>query len=88
MTKFVFVTGGVVSSLGKGVASAALADAAGAPGYVRTVPDHLSPVLLAEAVVALLDHPADMEAERLAYAAERSMDRTAARLCEALGLGP
>ena len=70
------------------VASAALADAAGAPGYVRTVPDHLSPVLLAEAVVALLDHPADTEAERLAYAAGRSMDRTAARLCEALGLGP
>lgn len=68
------------------VTSAALADAAGAPGYVVTVPDHLSPVLLAEAVMALLDRSANTEAERLAYAADRSMDRTAARLCEALGL--
>ena len=41
MTRYVFITGGVVSSLGKGLASAALAAVLQARGYtVRVLPHH------------------------------------------------
>ncbi len=70
------------------VASAALVDALDAPAYVRAVPDAPSPVLVAEAALALLDETPRLgtEAERRAYAASHGFDTYAVRLLEALGL--
>jgi glycosyltransferase involved in cell wall biosynthesis len=70
------------------VASAALADALDAPSYVRTVPDAPSPVLVAEAALALLDAAprTHVELERQAYAASHGFDTYAVRLLDALGL--
>jgi len=70
------------------VASAALADALDAPSYVRVVPDAPSPVLVAEAALALLeDAPrSGTEPERRAYAAGHGFDTYAVRLLELLGL--
>ena len=70
------------------VASAALVDALDAPSYVRAVPDAPSPVLVAEAALALLDEMprAGTEPERRAYAVSHGFDTYAVRLLEALGL--
>ena len=70
------------------VASAALVEALDAPAYVRAVPDAPSPVLVAEAVLALLDAAPRLgtEPERQAYAASHGFDTYADRLLEALGL--
>lgn len=67
------------------VASATLADAIDAPGYVVRVPDNPSPVLVAEALAGLLGRRAP-EAERRDYVRAHGFDRYAARLCEALAL--
>lgn len=85
------VSGALSDCVGAGlrsVASAALADAIEVPGYVRSVPDNPSPVLLAEAAASLLDSPADTDAERRSYVREHGLDRYAERLCAALGLDP
>ena len=70
------------------VASAALADALDAPSYVRAVPDAPSPVLVAEAALALLGEAprSGTEPERRAFAASHGFDTYAVRLLEALGL--
>lgn len=70
------------------VASAALADALDAPAYVRAVPDAPSPVLVAEAALALLDEAprSGTEPDRHAYAAGHGFDTYAVRLLESLGL--
>lgn len=73
----------------RSVASATLADAIDAPDYVRRVPDHPSPLLVAEAAMGLLDGCREddrKEAARAAYAATRGFDTYAERLCTALGL--
>ena len=70
------------------VASAALAEAARGAAWLHPVPDSLSPVRLAEAVLRALDAPPPTDAQRHAYAAARSMDSTAARLLALLGLAP
>jgi hypothetical protein len=72
------------------VASAALADALDAPGYVRAVPDSPSPVLVAEAASELLAAAprTATEPERIVYAAGHGFDAYAVRLLEALGLDP
>ncbi len=70
------------------VASAALADALDAPSYIRAVPDAPSPVLVAEAALALLGEAprSGTEPERRAFVAGHGFDTYAVRLLEALGL--
>ncbi len=68
------------------VASAALADAIDAPGWVRPVPDEPSPVLIAEALMTVLSLPRPAEPLRQAYAAEHGFAAYARRLCQALDL--
>ncbi len=67
------------------VASRTLAEAIDAPAYVRAVPDAPSPVLVAEAAMALLGAGPTVLARR-AYVAAHGFDRYSARLCAALGL--
>jgi glycosyltransferase involved in cell wall biosynthesis len=68
------------------VASLELADALDAPDYVRAVPDNPSPVLVAEAALALLERRDTVQARR-AYVASHGFDAYADRVCVALGLG-
>jgi len=67
------------------VASATLAVAADAPAFVASIPDNPSPVLIAEAIAALLEQSCTAEARR-AYVASHGFDTYSARLCEALAL--
>ncbi len=69
-----------------GVASAALADAIGAPAWVRPIPDQPSPVLIAEAVMEVLAASRPSESLHQAYAAEHGYAAYARRLCQALDL--
>jgi glycosyltransferase involved in cell wall biosynthesis len=74
-----------------GVANDDLAQAMEAPSYVRRVPDHLSPVLIAEAVAELVDrgmHRKRDSEERRAYNEVHNFQVYAHRLCAALGLEP
>ena len=71
------------------VASAVVADAIDAPSYIVSVPDHPSPVLIAEALATLLANPPDParhEAIRQAYAEQHSFPRYVDLLCQALAL--
>jgi glycosyltransferase involved in cell wall biosynthesis len=71
------------------VANFSLAEAVGVPSYIRSIPDALSPVLLAEALAGLLEDGLSAkrpEAERSAFSESRSMRRYAVSLCEALSL--
>jgi glycosyltransferase involved in cell wall biosynthesis len=72
------------------VANGALAEAMEAPAYVRRVPDQLSPVLIAEALVELIEKRecdrSRHEEERLAYSAEHSFARYARLLVKGLDL--
>jgi glycosyltransferase involved in cell wall biosynthesis len=66
-----------------------LADAVEAPDYVARVPDHLSPVLIAEALADLIDrklHTHRSEAARRTYYDGHNFDLYARRLCVALAL--
>jgi glycosyltransferase involved in cell wall biosynthesis len=71
------------------VTNQSLAAAIGVPDYVRTVPDALSPLLVAEALASLLsaglaaERP---EAARRDYCEQRSFVAYSAGLCEALEL--
>lgn len=70
------------------VATASLADAMEAPAFVRRVPDSLSPVLIAEAVLDIVEsgetrsRPVDQARD---FARTHSAERYAASLMEALG---
>lgn len=71
------------------VTNEGLAEALSAPGYVRRIPDKLSPLLLAEALAGLLAEGLAArrpEAERAAFAEEHSFHVYAERLCQALDL--
>ena len=72
------------------ITNARIASEMAAPSYVHPLADRLSPLLLAEAVVAMVGHGIDTtddhEAERRAYLDDHSGVRYAARLLEALGL--
>jgi hypothetical protein len=70
------------------VTTASLAEAVGVPGYVRAVPDAISPVLMAEALADLLEETGGRrpEAERAAFSEARSLGTYARLLCETLGL--
>lgn len=71
------------------VANAGLAEAMEAPGYVRRIPDAISPLLLAEALTALLSEglaQARPEAVRRDWVAAHDAQTYAARLCAALEL--
>ena len=72
MTKFVFVTGGVVSSLGKGIASASLAATQRvAQGRVSAIPgSHLFP----------LEHPLETATEVLHWIASLPLATPTPRL--------
>ncbi len=86
------VSGALSDCAGAGlpaVASAVLADAIDAPDYIVSVPDHPSPVLIAEALAALLSNPRDParhENARQGYADEHSFPRYVDQLCQALAL--
>ena len=86
------VSGALSDCAGAGlpaVASAVLADAIDAPSYMVSVPDHPSPVLVAEALATLLanpPNPAHHEACRQLYAREHSFPRYVHELCQALAL--
>ena len=67
------------------VASRTLAEAIQAPDYVRAIPDASSPVLVAEAAMALLG-AGPTAASRRAYVASHGFDSYTDRLCAALGL--
>ena len=87
------VSGTLSDCIGAGlpsVASAALAEAADAPDYVRAVPDRTSAVLVAEAVadqLAAWPRREGTEPHRLAYTEAHGFGRYAALLCQSLGLG-
>ena len=65
------------------VASAMLSDAVDAPDFVVAIPDNPSPVLIADAVMTLLDRPSATDARR-DYVAGHAFDTYVARLCQAL----
>ena len=70
------------------VANLNLADAIEAPGFVRRVPDNLSPVLVAEALLEILNSGQNISrplSEALLVAKDRSPDRYAAMTMQALG---
>ena len=67
------------------VASAMLSDAVDAPDFVVAIPDNPSPVLIADAVMTLLDRPSTVGARR-GYVAGHGFDNYVATLCQALGL--
>ena len=67
------------------VASAMLSDAVDAPDFVAVIPDNPSPVLIADAVMTLLDRPSTVAARR-GYVAGHGFDTYVATLCQALGL--
>jgi glycosyltransferase involved in cell wall biosynthesis len=71
------------------VANEDLADAIDSPGYVRRVPDAISPVLVAEALATQLSegaHKHRHDEARRDYAVSHSFDRYAELLCNAIGL--
>jgi hypothetical protein len=68
------------------VASRDLVEALEPPAYVRAVPDHPSPVLVAEALADLLEAGRATEAERVAFCQARSPEAYATALCAALEL--
>jgi glycosyltransferase involved in cell wall biosynthesis len=68
------------------VASAALADAIDAAGFVHTVPNHPSPVLIAEAVLTVLQR-GDTAVGWRDYVAGHGFNVYTQHLCRALGLG-
>lgn len=86
------VSGALIDCAGAGlptVTNASLGAAIDVPGYVRRIPDALSPLLLAEALADLLD--AGMaavrpEAERAAFSEARSFVNYSRGLCDAMGL--
>jgi glycosyltransferase involved in cell wall biosynthesis len=88
------VSGALQDCITAGLASVAnddLADAIDAPGYVRRVPDAISPVLVAEALAELVSDGAHKDRHHTArrgYAASHSFDRYAELLCHAIGLEP
>jgi glycosyltransferase involved in cell wall biosynthesis len=92
MTYFGSLSGALLDCVGAGlptVTNDSLAEAMGAPAYVRSVPDKISPLLVAQALAELLDQglaKSRPEAARKAFSDERSFRIYAMRLCEALGL--
>ena len=70
------------------VASRCFADAIAAPAWVRPLPDQTSPVLLAEALTAVLAQAAPSVQDRAAFIEEHGFAAFARRLCEALLLPP
>ena len=70
------------------VTNASLAEAVDVPSYIRPVPDGLSPFLMAEALVGLLENGRDvrLEQERATFCQARSLSSYAYRLCGALDL--
>ena len=68
------------------VTSQDLAEGLDAPGYVRAIANNPSPILVAEAAIALLDRRDTSEARR-AYVSTHGFDTYAAELCAALEIG-
>lgn len=69
------------------VASAGLAIDVDAPDYVKRLPDWVSPVMVAEAVVAVIDSPlseADKEPARVAYLRGKDPDLYARKLLDVI----
>ena len=83
------VSGGLSDCLGAdlpALASTTLAHSIDAQALVRIVPDHPSPLLVAEGLAALLDGPAPPAGTRDAYLATHNFDHYTRLLCEAMGL--
>ena len=85
------VSGALLDCIAAGlptVTNESLGEAMDAPEYVRRVPDHLSPVLIAEALADLIDSGltrTSFEAARQTYVEAHSFRMYAERLCAALG---
>lgn len=85
------LSGGLLDCIAAGLPTVAnddMAEAMDAPSYVLRVPDHPSPVLIAEALAEISDRIRDrtnLSGERLLYSDEHSFGRYSVLLCQSLG---